>query len=143
MTHTDLECSACGYRAPYLQPLVACPRCGKQWFEARYPYPELRDTLPALLRERPFNMWRYRELMPLRNESNIVSMGEGGTPLVRLDNLALMMGRPNLFAKDERQGPTGSFKDRQASLAVSVMKENGVNEVVVASTGNVAISYSA
>ena len=143
MSKIDLECSSCGHRAPYLRPLVVCPRCGKQWFEARYPYNELRNTLPALLRERPFNMWRYRELMPLRNESNTISMGEGGTPLVRLDNLALMMGRPNLFAKDERQGPTGSFKDRQASLAVSVMKENGINEVVVASTGNVAISYSA
>jgi len=95
------------------------------------------------LRERPFNMWRYRDLLPLRDDANIVSMGEGGTPLVQLDNLALMMGRPYLFAKDERQGPTGSFKDRQASLAVSVMKENGVGEVVVASTGNVAISYSA
>lgn len=95
------------------------------------------------MRQRPFNMWRYRDLLPLRDDANIVSMGEGGTPLVRLDNLALMMGRPHLFAKDERQGPTGSFKDRQASLAVSVMKENGVGEVVVASTGNVAISYSA
>jgi threonine synthase len=143
MNRLDLECSSCSYRAPYLQPLVVCPRCGKPWFEARYPYDELHNTLPALLRERAFNMWRYRELLPLRNESNRVSMGEGGTPLVRLDNLALMMGRPNLFAKDERQGPTGSFKDRQASLAVSVMKENGINEVVVASTGNVAISYSA
>jgi threonine synthase len=143
MSKTDLECSSCGYRAPYVQPLAACPRCGKQWFEARYPYNELCRTLPALLRERPFDMWRYRELLPLRSESSTITMGEGGTPLVRLDNLALMMGRPNLFAKDERQGPTGSFKDRQASLAVSVMKENDVNEVVVASTGNVAISYSA
>ncbi len=143
MSRIDLECSSCSYRAPYLQPLVVCPRCGKQWFEARYPYNELHNTLPALLRARAFNMWRYRELLPLRDESNTISMGEGGTPLVRLDNLGLMMGRPNLFAKDERQGPTGSFKDRQASLAVSVMKENGINEVVVASTGNVAISYSA
>jgi threonine synthase len=54
-----------------------------------------------------------------------------------------MLGRPNLFVKDERQGPTGSFKDRQAALAVSVMKENGVSQAVVASTGNVAISYAA
>ncbi len=139
----DLECTACKYRAPYAKALAACPSCGKTWFEARYPYNELRGKLPALLRERPFNMWRYRELLPLRNDANIISMGEGGTPLVRTDNLALMMGRPNLFVKDERQGPTGSFKDRQASLAVSVMKENGISEVVVASTGNVAISYSA
>jgi len=143
MTKIDLECTACGYRAPYNKALPACPQCGKTWFEARYPYDELRSQLPALVRERPFSMWRYRELLPLRNDANLISMGEGGTPLVRTDNLALMMGRRNLFVKDERQGPTGSFKDRQASLAVSVMKENGVNEVVVASTGNVAISYSA
>jgi threonine synthase len=143
MSQVDLECTACGYRAPYSKALAACSKCGKTWFEARYPYNDLRGTLPAWLRERPFNMWRYRELLPLRNDSNLISMGEGGTPLVRLDNLALMMGRSNLFVKDERQSPTGSFKDRQASLAVSVMKENDIAEVVVASTGNVAISYSA
>jgi len=143
MIRIDLECPACGYRAPYSKALAACPSCSKTWFEARYPYNELRGKLPALLRERPFDMWRYRELLPLRNDANLISMGEGGTPLIRLDNLALMMGRRHLFAKDERQSPTGSFKDRQASLAVSVMKENDIGEVVVASTGNVAISYSA
>ena len=143
MIRIDLECPVCGYRAPYSKALAACPSCSKTWFEARYPYNELRGELPALLRERPFDMWRYRELLPLRNDANLISMGEGGTPLIRLDNLALMMGRRHLFAKDERQSPTGSFKDRQASLAVSVMKENDIGEVVVASTGNVAISYSA
>ncbi len=143
MNRIELECSSCGYRAPSGPPLIACPQCGKQWFEARYPYAELANKLPALIGSRPHTMWRYRELLPLRNDANMISMGEGGTPLIRTDNLALMMGRPHLFVKDERQGPTGSFKDRQASLAVSVMKENGVGEVVVASTGNVAISYSA
>jgi len=142
MSTIDLECSSCGRRIAYVRPLAVCPQCGNEWFEARYPYTDLRRSLSAL-RNRPFNMWRYRDLLPLRDDANIVSMGEGGTPLVRTDNLALMMGRPHLFVKDERQGPTGSFKDRQASLAVSVMKESGVNEVVVASTGNVAISYSA
>src|SRR5512138_1468263 len=107
MSQVELECSSCGYRTSYVQPLAACPQCGKQWFEARYPYNELRSQLPALLRERRFTMWRYRELLPLRNDSNTISMGEGGTPLVRTDNLALMMGRPHLFVKDERQGPTG------------------------------------
>ncbi len=58
-------------------------------------------------------------------------------------NLGLMLGRPRLFIKDERQNPTGSFKDRQAALAVSVMREAGITEAVVASTGNVAISYAA
>jgi threonine synthase len=88
-------------------------------------------------------MWRYRELLPLVDDSNRITMGEGGTPLLHLKNLGLMLGCPNLYLKDERQGPTGSFKDRQASLAISVMKEQNIREAVVASTGNVAIAYSA
>jgi threonine synthase len=70
-------------------------------------------------------------------------MGEGGTPLIKADNLGMMLGLPNLFIKDERQGPTGSFKDRQAALTMAVLKEAGQTEAVVASTGNVAISFSA
>ena len=54
-----------------------------------------------------------------------------------------MLGHPNIYIKDERQGPTGSFKDRQATIAISAMKEAGIREAVVASTGNVAIAYSA
>jgi threonine synthase len=111
--------------------------------EVRYDYAALTEQLPALLRERPFSMWRYRELLPLHNPANIISMGEGGTPLIQANNMATMLGHDNIYIKDERQGPTGSFKDRQASLAISALKEAGVTEAVVASTGNVAISYSA
>jgi threonine synthase len=88
-------------------------------------------------------MWRYWDLLPLRDPENILTMGEGGTPLLPAHNLGMMLGRPNIYVKDERQGPTGSFKDRQASLAISFMKERDITEAVVASTGNVAISYSA
>jgi len=88
-------------------------------------------------------MWRYRELLPLRNDAHRLTLGEGGTPLLRASNLAMMLGCSQLYIKDERQGPTGSFKDRQAALAISVMKELGVTEAAVASTGNVAISYAA
>ncbi|MCZ7665862.1 MAG: pyridoxal-phosphate dependent enzyme [Chloroflexi bacterium] len=75
--------------------------------------------------------------------TSIVSLGEGWTPLLRAHNLGLMLGHPHLYIKDERQGPTGSFKDRQASVAISALKEAGITETVVASTGNVAIAYSA
>jgi threonine synthase len=88
-------------------------------------------------------MWRYWELLPLLDPANILSMEEGGTPLRPATNLGMMLGRPTILVKDERHGPTGSFKDRQASLAISYMKEQGITEAVVASTGNVAISYSA
>jgi threonine synthase len=70
-------------------------------------------------------------------------LSEGGTPLIRALNLGMMLGLANLFMKDERQGPTSSFKDRQAALSISALKTVGVREVVLASTGNVAIAYSA
>ena len=147
-----IECPACDYREPLVRPLPACPRCGGQWLDARYDYEAIRSRLGELLLEpracpaqdRPSRgMWRYWDLLPLRDPANILTMGEGGTPLLPATNLGLMLGRPHLFVKDERQGPTGSFKDRQAALAISFMKEQGITEAVIASTGNVAISYSA
>ncbi|MGD8397630.1 MAG: pyridoxal-phosphate dependent enzyme [Anaerolineae bacterium] len=134
---------------------VDCPACGGEWLDARYDYGALSGDGSeggGTLREtnwlgqvahRPFTMWRYWELLPLQNMENVLSMGEGGTDLLPATNLGMMLGRPHIFIKDERQGPTGSFKDRQAALAISVMKEHGITEAVVASTGNVAISYSA
>ena len=138
-----IECPACGYRELLVRPLVACPRCRGEWLDARYDYEGLKGRLGELLLAPMKGMWRYWELLPLREQANILTMGEGGTPLLPATNLGLMLGRPNLFVKDERQGPTGSFKDRQAALAISFMKEQGITEAVVASTGNVAISYSA
>jgi threonine synthase len=70
-------------------------------------------------------------------------LGEGGTPLIRAANMGMMLGCPNIYIKDERQGPTSSFKDRQAALTIAALKEAGITEMVAASTGNVAISYSA
>jgi threonine synthase len=143
MLEPILECLRCGERIPIARLVAVCPKCQHDMLEVRYDYAALTEQLPGLLRERPFNMWRYRELLPLRNTANIVSMGEGGTPLIQANNMATMLGHDNIYIKDERQGPTGSFKDRQASLAISAMKEAGTTEAVVASTGNVAISYSA
>ena len=127
----------------YDRPIKVCERCGGDWLDARYDYDRVREAWPGVLRDRRFDMWRYQELLPLRDSVHRVTMGEGGTPLLRATNLGLMLGCPHIYVKDERQGPTGSFKDRQASLATSVMKEHGVTEAVVASTGNVAISSSA
>ncbi len=126
-----------------MRPLSACPRCWGEWLDARYDYDGLKDRLGELLLASTKGMWRYWELLPLRDPANILTMGEGGTPLLPAANLGMMLGRSHLFVKDERQGPTGSFKDRQAALAISFMKEQGITEAVVASTGNVAISYSA
>ncbi len=142
--HFTFACADCGRVSAALpSPAFQCPHCGSEWLEARYDYATLGPRLAGLVALRDKDLWRWRELLPLGDLENVVSLGEGGTPLVRAVNLGLMLGRSNIFIKDERQGPTGSFKDRQAALAVSVMKENGLTQAVVASTGNVAISYAA
>jgi threonine synthase len=138
-----LECADCGYRDELRHPPERCPNCGGGWLDVVYDYERIAETWPDALRDRAWDMWRYSELLPLLDPAHRVTMGEGGTPLLRAVNMGMMMGCPNIYVKDERQGPTGSFKDRQASLSMSVMKEMGVTEAVVASTGNVAIAYSA
>ncbi len=140
-----LVCADCGHSfttfSPQSQP--GCPQCHSEWLEARYDYAALGPDPRASLARRGRDLWRYQELLPVRLPENIVSLGEGATPLVRVPNLGLMLNRQHLFVKDERQSPTGSFKDRQATVAISAMKEAGITELVVASTGNVAISYAA
>jgi threonine synthase len=141
--HWEIECLDCGHATAYSMSGPVCPKCGSLWREARYNYDALGKVLPAILTTRSFDMWRYRELLPLSAFSPSLSMGEGGTPLIHASSLGMMLGCPNLFIKDERQGPTNSFKDRQAALGVAAMKEAGITEAVIASTGNVAIAYSA
>jgi threonine synthase len=138
-----VKCLDCGHVAPYFPASTNCPRCGSQWREAEYDYEALARTLPLQLPGRPFDLWRYRELLPIRNSNPSLALGEGGTPLIQAVNLGMMLGTPNLYIKDERQGPTGSFKDRQAAVTIAALKEAGITEMVAASTGNVAISYSA
>jgi threonine synthase len=139
----DLKCTKCQWQEPYLRMRSECPECSNDLLDMVYDYEGVRWKWDAEFAKRPFNMWRYRELLPLRDISNRVTMGEGGTSLFRAHNVGMMLGLRHLYVKDERQGPTGSFKDRQASLAISVLREMGVTEAVLASTGNVAISYSA
>ncbi len=138
-----LECPRCGTQFTFTSAPGVCPQCRSDYLEVDYDLDAIKHEAVPEWAQRPFNLWRYRELLPLRNDANIVSLGEGGTPLLPSTNLGTMLGHDYIFVKDERQGPTGSFKDRQASLAISAMKEAGITEAVVASTGNVAISYSA
>jgi threonine synthase len=143
ITETMAECLDCGYQQNYEPLLEKCPKCGGQWLEARYDYNRLEGTLPDVIKARPFDLWRYIEFLPVKNLHPELNLGEGGTPLIHAENLGLMLGCPYIFIKDERQGPTGSFKDRQAAVGVAALKEAGVTEMVLASTGNVAISFSA
>lgn len=138
-----IRCLDCGHAAPFIPSSMHCPQCNSQWREAEYDIAEVAKTFPAEIRNRPFDLWRYQELLPIHNPNPTLRLGEGGTPLIQAANLGMMLGLPNLFIKDERQGPTSSFKDRQAAVTIAALKEGGITEMVAASTGNVAISLSA
>ena len=142
-SHFNVKCLDCGLEAMYAPLATNCPRCNGEWREARYDYLSLRDTLITKLQTRPYTLWRYHELLPIRTPYPEISLGEGGTPLIKAINLGTMLGCSNLYIKDERQGPTASFKDRQAAVTIAALKEAGISEAVIASTGNVAIAYSA
>lgn len=138
-----IRCLDCGHEAPYHPLIINCPQCKSQWRQAIYDYAKAAQILRQELPKRPFDLWRYREVLPVRNPNPGLYLGEGGTPLIRAVNMGMMLGCPGIYIKDERQGPTASFKDRQAALTIAALKEAGITEMVAASTGNVAIAYSA
>ncbi len=89
-----------------------------------------------VLKNRPQNMWRYLELLPVFDTNNIVSLGEGWTPIHPLKKLASKDGVPIILLKDESVNPTGSFKARGISMAISKAKELGIEQVVIPTAGN-------
>ena len=139
----QIKCLDCNHAAPFHPTSANCPKCNGQWRVAEYNLDAVAKVWASQLQNRPFDLWRYHELLPVRNPNPTISLGEGGTPLTQAVNLGMMLGCPNLFIKDERQGPTSSFKDRQAAVTISALKEADITELVAASTGNVAIAYSA
>jgi len=103
----------------------------------RYDLEAVRAALPrAELARRPSDLWRYRELLPVEADANVVSLGEGTTPLLACPRLAVELGLEQLWIKDESHLPTGSFKARGLALAVSRAKELGVERVAIPTAGN-------
>ncbi|GAB3817221.1 threonine synthase [Pontibacter rugosus] len=92
---------------------------------------------------REATMWRYRELLPVLHEENIVSLGEGFTPILHLNNLSAKYKLHQLLLKDEGQNPTGSFKARGLSMAISKAKEFGVEGCIVPTAGNAGVAMAA
>lgn len=138
-----IHCRSCQHHWKFETLAATCPVCGQDWLDVSYDLAAVAPRWKEKLGQRGASLWRYRELLPIQDGRFVVSLGEGWTPLLRAENLGLMLGHQHIYIKDERQGPTRSFKDRQAAVAVSMLKEAGIKEVVVASTGNVAIAYSA
>jgi threonine synthase len=99
-------------------------------------------TKEALV-SRPWNLWRYAEIMPVRKPENRLTLGEGGTPLLKTNRIGAELGYSNLMMKDEGRNPTGSFKARGLGAAVSRAKELGVEAIALPSAGNAAAAASA
>src|SRR5438270_13608881 len=132
---THLECSMVGerYEADRLHNLS---KAGKPLL-VRYDLPGVKKALTkAALRERPNDLWKWRELLPVRKAENIVSLGEDATPLIALPNLANKLGGGEMITKDEGRLPTGSFKARGLMLAVSMGKALVVTNMAMPSNGN-------
>lgn len=139
-----LQCAVCGNRQAY-EPFVpaVCKQCGAQWLEAQYDYEAFKREILRGLPGRPSNLWRYQDILPLENPASLDLYPAGGTPLWLSQHFASAISPARIYIKDERYGPTSSFKDRQAAVAVAAMNEGGVREAVIASTGNAAVAYAA
>jgi threonine synthase len=132
----DLSCPVCGKSFYADQVQTFCPDCIAPLM-ANYDLMSIRDVLDRnLVSHRPKGMWRWTELLPVSHQENIISLGEGDTPLLRLNHLGRELHLSNLFLKDEGLNPTGSFKARGLSSAVSKAKELGINKMVIPSAGN-------
>ena len=114
-----LECTLCHRTFPCDSLTKVSPCCSKVLFPL-YDLPRLkREVDREVLATRPADMWRYHELLPVNDQKNVISLGEGGTPLLRASRLGKKLGLEQLFIKDEGLNPTGSFKARGISAAVS------------------------
>jgi threonine synthase len=139
----NLECSACHREYDARRLHNVCTECGKPLL-VRY---DLKRIAKFLARQTLFgrraDLWRYRELLPVRREDNIVTLGEGWTPLLHAKSLGQSLGMSELHVKDESLNPTQSFKARGMSVAVSMAKELGARKLAAPSAGNAAGALAA
>jgi threonine synthase len=136
MFTTHIECTVCGHRHEPGRLLTVCEKCG-QMLAVRY---DLTRAAAALTKDalarRPPGMYRFRELLPLGAGEDPVTLGEGSTPLLPLPRLAAHLGLRRLWAKDEGQNPTGTFKARGLGMAITKARTLGVKGLMIPSAGN-------
>ncbi|HTY41410.1 MAG TPA: threonine synthase [Thermoanaerobaculia bacterium] len=137
-----LQCPRCGATSERDRRINVCAACSGALFP-RYHVGSLdRDAVAG----RPRSIWRWHEMMPVEDPSNVVTLGEGGTPLLAAERLGAAAGFRDLWIKDESANPTGSFKARGLSAAVSKAKELGHRKIALPTAGNAggaAAAYAA
>ena len=138
----NLECSRCKQQYDSEQPWQLC-ECGSPLL-VRYDMDSVKKTFTKeSLISRKTDLWRYWELLPLERKENIVSFGEGMTPLIKLNHLGAEFGLSQLYLKDEGIIPTGTFKARGAAVGVSRAKELGIDVIAMPTAGNAGGAWAA
>ena len=148
------RCVNCKTIFPLRSEFFICPKCGLEKIngisvirgitEVEYDYDALAASISKeRFAKRPSGLWRYRELLGFSGEDAVISLGEGGTPLVKCRRLADALGIKNLWLKNETQNPTHSFKDRESVLAVTRALQEHATRVSCVSSGNAAASLAA
>ncbi|SPE61045.1 Threonine synthase [Verrucomicrobia bacterium] len=133
---THLECANCGQRYDATQVHNLCTSCQRPLW-VKYDLAAVKKAFPKTkLTGRPATLWRYLELLPITDQSKIVSLDETVSPLLETKRLAASFGIESLFVKDESRLPTGSFKARGMALAISKANEFGIKKVAVPTAGN-------
>ena len=137
-----VKCIGCGKEYGPEEIVYMCPICD-DILSVEYRYSEIPPNLDKKWSKRPLSVWRYRELLPITDQSKIVTMGEGGTKLHKCQRLADMLDLKEVHVKNEGENPTGSFKDRGMTVGVTKALELGAETVACASTGNTSASLAA
>jgi len=137
-----LKCINCGEEYHPEDIIYTCTHCGGL-LSVEYRYSKIPPNLDDQWRDRPLSVWRYRELLPITDEEKIVTLGEGGTGLHNCRRLASVLGLKEVYAKNEGENPTGSFKDRGMTVGVTKALELKMKRVACASTGNTSASLAA
>ena len=137
-----LRCRECG--AEYeLQATHVCEMCFGP-LDVIYDQAALKKVVSRQrIEQGPASMWRYRDLLPVEDDTPVVTLGEGFTPLVKAERLGEELGLRNLFLKNDSMNPTNSFKDRVVSVAISWARAHGFETIACASTGNLANAVAA
>ncbi len=138
-----LDCAACGAPHDAAAPVNVCSRCGRS-LSARYELGALAEALRnRRMDDRPRSMWRYAEALPTTTVADRVTLGEGFTPLVPIARIAARFGAASVDVKDESANPTGSFKARGLSAAVTAAVARGARSFALPSAGNAAGALAA
>jgi threonine synthase len=143
---TELSCRDCGYRTPLLDKAFKCPACG-EGLDVDYDYDLAKERIAERgLDERPWNIWRFEELLPILNRraQQRTAQFAGKTPLIHAERLGAELGLSNLYLKDDSTNrPSLSYKDRVVGMAIARLLELGKDEVGCVSTGNVGTAVAA